>query len=1012
LELKDLKKYKKNYLILEDFKFNEFERIELLIFLIRYLDISSSVEDYYLILGGRGLITRHYFNNVDYLIQNARILLKTLNQMKVFNDELAKYEKADIEKLYVRDKNKFVKSEGLSRKIEIREELYLKLLSLEIKYTIKPNNYAFQDYKKYAVIIGDKECEINLDDKINPIKLNECSSKSKKKIKIKIEDLVKEAKEIDKILSKKQPYREKIIKNSLFKRLNKVKFEKSEIIEFDNITNIIGQVGSGKTTFSDAIIRNLIKEKKRIMIIEPTVKKVLKRSDELEKIGIKSVPIIGNSSWYEHIEKSSDVLDFLDDYDSKILTSGCILGGHINEYDLVVEYGKEPCEKIYGYYEKGENKGKLNKNTKYKCPWYYACPRTKIQRKIINSDVIVTTTAGLINTSIGISGITIFEHTLNNIDLVIVDEAESELQKADTMFAPIISYDEYIRSNGSIGWEYYKKTSNERTDKSKKDTRNFIAFHSASDIVFIKIHQILKNNKQGVAKSNLKAPFTGNILIKTCKEKKLLNENAVKLLSNMVGKKIKRIYEDFMASIIEIGNRNDLFEYLDEYDFQIEKDLTDNQVNIIIFIISVLYFENLYRKISNLVQGNEELPMSTKQIVSQRFEFQQRYIPVSPKGNIFALQYKESEINGEADLYIVKQFAMGRAMYLRFPWLKLDYDGNPLGPNVLLLSGSSFAPLSLANHIDEQVNYIIEAEDYKRDYISRSCFEYIDTGFAVSGAGKKRDENLRKVIAECKELIIDKLEENKNLLMIVNSYDDVKVVNSKLKSILENTHYKDEISYLVSDSEEESEGKIKQSNVSKFSDKNSRILIAPAILIERGHNIVDRKGNSAFDALMFLTRPMSNPKDYKSHVAKVNGLIMTEYSNSNYLIDTEVYKDMRKKANSKYYNLESDVESIDNLPLELQDDIVVTQFVMMLQIFGRLCRIGDEKDLKSSSPEVYFLDAAFKSKSEDRFDLLNRLVDYLDNLMSSESIKGEIAKTLYESFYIALKRGKNIYGKR
>lgn len=1012
MELKNLKKYTKNYLILEEFKFNQFERIELLIFLVNYLDITSAIEEYYLILGGRGLITRHNFNNGDYLIQNARILLKTLNQMKVFNDELVKYEKSDIEKLYIRDGNKFVKSEGLSNKIEIREELYLKLLSLDIKYKIKPNDYAFQNYKKYAVIIGDKECEINLEGKINPIKLDKCNSKSKNKMKIKIDELVKEAKEIDKILSKKQLYREKIIKNSTFKRLNKVKFEKSDIIEINNLTDIVGQVGAGKTTFADALIRFLIKEKKRILIIEPTVKKVLKRSNELEKVGIKSVPVIGSSLWYEHIEKSSDGLDFLDDYDSKILTSGCILGGHINEYDLVVEYGKEPCEKIYGYYEKGESKGKLNKNKKYKCPYYYICPRTETQRKIINSDVIVTTTAGLINTSIGISGVTIFEHTLNNIDLVIVDEAESELQKADTIFAPIISYDEYIRNNGSVGWEYYKKTSKDRTDKSNKDTRNFISFHSLSDIVFSKIHQILRNNKQGIAKSNLKAPFTGKKLIRICLEKNLLNEDMLKFLNNMVGKKIKRIYEDFMGSIIEIGNRNNLLECLDEYDFQIEKDLTDNQVNIIIFITSVLYFENLYRKISNLVQGNEELPMSTKQIVSQRFEFQQRYIPVSPKGNIFALQYKESEINGDADLYIVKQFAMGRAMYLRFPWLKLDCEGNPLGPNVLLLSGSSFAPLSLANHIDEKVNYIIEAEDYKRDYISRSYFEYIDTGFAVSGANKKRDENLRKVIEECKELIIDKLEENKNILVIVNSYDDAKVVNSKLKNILENTDYKDEISYLVSDSEEESEGKLKQSNVSKFLGKNSRILIAPAILIERGHNIVDKKGNSAFDVLMFLTRPMSNPKDYKSHVAKVNGYIMTEYSNTDYLIDTEVYKDMRKKANFKYYYLESDVDSIDKLPLELQDDIVVTQFVMMLQVFGRLCRIGDEKDLKSSPPEVYFLDAAFKSKNEDGFDLLNRLVDYLDKLMSSESIKGEIAKTLYEPFYIALKRGKNIYGKR
>lgn len=69
---------------------------------------------------------------------------------------------------------------------------------------------------------------------------------------------------------------------------------------------------------------------------------------------------------------------------------------------------------------------------------------------------------------------------------------------------------------------------------------------------------------------------------------------------------------------------------------------------------------------------------------------------------------------------------------------------------------------------------------------------------------------------------------------------------------------------------------IKYSDICDFDKTNYKIFIAPAILIERGHNIVDIYGNSSFDVLMYLTRPMSNPRDYTNHICKVNGYIMSQ----------------------------------------------------------------------------------------------------------------------------------------
>lgn len=1012
MKLDDLKYYDKEFLCLENIKLDNNEKIELLIYLVNISDLEIDIDNYYLLLGGRGLITLHNFNRLDYLIQNARILLKTLNQKKVYLDALKDYENnqnGEFENLYYRSGNRFIKREDISKRTYKREELYNKLLSLQIKFELKKDNYALQDNKRYGIIIDDKVIEIKDCIETSPKKLIIENRKKTPKINIKVDDLIEEAAKLDKVLSPEKSYREKIIRENRIKKLKDNKYKDINEITINKLTNIVGQVGAGKTTFVDALLKRLSRENKKVILIQPTVNKVLEKNEELNNVSINSVAVIGETLWSEHIEKARDGREFLKDSDSKILLPGCILGGMINEYDKTIEYGKEPCKNIYKYYERGINKNTLDRRKSYNCPYYYKCPRTQRQKEIIDADVIVTTTPALINMSIGISGITLFQYALENIDLIIVDEAESELIKADTCFSPIVSYDDYIINNGHISSDYYMRDFSKRTDKSEENKRKFLFLFAASERAFTKIHLLLREEKQGIAKSELKKPFTGNMLINTCRVRELLPQVICNDLSRISDVRSKKRYKIILDYVSDIKNERDLIESFDEYEWGTDEKLNKIQINIIIFILNVLAFEDAYRKISNLVEGNYDLPTSTKEIVSQRFEFQQRYVPLSPMGNIFALQYKQYESTGNADLYIVKQFAMGRSMYLRFPWLKIDEEGNQLGPNVLLLSGSSFAPNSFANHINEPVNYIIESEQYKRDFISDSKFEFIDVGINVSGSGDERYENLRRLVNECKELILDKLDDDNNILMIVNSYKDAESVKNQLKIILKDTCYKNEISYLVSDSEEEDSEKIRQSNVSDFNKKKSRILVAPAILIERGHNIVDSKGNSVFDILMFMTRPMNNPNDFKSHVPKVNGYIASKYMDLNYKFDTNIFSNMRKDANSLYYDLDNSLYGLSNLKPKLKNDIVSTLFVMMLQIFGRLCRIGDENDIKAKSPEVYFLDSSFKATKTNKFDFLNELVDYLDKIINESGKNGEVARTLYEPFYNALKRGKNIY---
>lgn len=995
----------KNSILLNDLKITSNEKIEILIFLANYIGVIGEIEDYYLLLGGREIITNSSFDNRNYMILNARKILKTLNQRKVYLDALEEYdEDNENENIYERKNEKYVLKEGLSDDLKNKEKLYHKLLNLEINYKEKDVNYAFIDNKRYGILIDDMPIEIKLLNKPEPEKIIISKKSKKSKVeKININDIIKEGEKLDEILSSEdEAYRSKLLKNNTFKINKNGVLKKTKTINLEEITNIVGQVGAGKSTFVDALVSNLSSKGKKILIIVQTVNKILEKCEEQEKLGKKVMPIIGESMWKEHIEKAIDRRDYLNKYESKILTPGCPLGGLIKESDIEIKYGQEPCNKIYRFYKKGME---LDKSRRYTCPYYYKCPKTKMYKELFESNVIITTSHGLSYMNVGASRMTLFQYALDYVDLIIVDEAESELNKLDQIFAPIVSFDDYVIKNGNILGEHYAKNIEYRV--SEKENGKFIEYYIESNKAFERIYDLVKNNRQGFNISSLKSPFSAKSLIKISEDKNLLPKQIIDFLNKFIGNNSDNWMLSSMFSIEKFTDLNKFFKSQKIIDSELSKE----EYSIIIFIISVLYFEHNYRQLSNLVYGNDKLPISTKSVLSRRFQYHQRYLPVDPRGNIFKLQYKDN--NYKTDLCIVKLFGLGRSMYLKFPYLKVDSKGKPQGPKVLLLSGSSFAPGSFSDHINENVDYVIEGEKYKTDFISKSHFEFYDSEVNVSGSREnKRNDNIKKLIENCKQLIFDKLEEDKKILMIVNSYRDAEAVYRNLIYILNDSEFKKDVAYVECDySTENINNTIKYSHINDFGNTNYKILISPAIIIERGHNILDYNGNSAFDVLMFLTRPMSNPIDYSNHVCKVNGYIMSKYSSVSESIDLNLFSQMRKDAYEMYQDLQHKYYKLSDLPKLYQKDIMVTLFIMILQIFGRLCRIGREENIKSQPPEVYFLDSAFKSTSENGFDFLNSLVEYLDDLLNIDD-NMEIARTLYLPFYTALKEGKNIYGKK
>lgn len=164
------------------------------------------------------------------------------------------------------------------------------------------------------------------------------------------------------------------------------------------------------------------------------------------------------------------------------------------------------------------------------------------------------------------------------------------------------------------------------------------------------------------------------------------------------------------------------------------------------------------------------------------------------------------------------------------PYLKTDAKGNPAGPHVILLSGSSWAEGSYEYHVNRPVNYILEADAEKRAFLERTRF--FESGFLerVSGSGdEKRIEQLRIVTQKSVDLIIQEYKRKAGkILLVVNSYDQAQEAQKTLETALRKANCSAHVCSMVPDAinDRNSENTVRRGEVSRFAQMDAEILIA------------------------------------------------------------------------------------------------------------------------------------------------------------------------------------------
>jgi hypothetical protein len=417
-------------------------------------------------------------------------------------------------------------------------------------------------------------------------------------------------------------------------------------------------------------------------------------------------------------------------------------------------------------------------------------------------------------------------------------------------------------------------------------------------------------------------------------------------------------------------------------------------------ILRLIYFDHFIRGLSDAYEASHETSYGQTELfgfLQTRFRQQQYFLPSALCGNLFGLKKTDEE-----DIILFRQFAFGRSLMKDLPYLRTDQHGNPAGPHVILLSGSSWAEGSYEYHINRPVNYILEADGEKRTFLEKTRF--FESGFLerISGAGDdQRLVQLRAVTQKTVDLIISEHERKAGkILLVVNSYAQALEVQQTLETALRKANCSARTCRMIADAMNTPSGEdaVRRGEVSRFAQMNADILIAPAMAIERGHNIVDEYGHSALSAVFFMVRPMAVPGDIQQKGSKLNGLVEShcrrEAQESLFAYNARI-----RQFASQQWNKMSKTKAfgLAELSEDERKDVVATLFVLILQIFGRLARVTD---VNRPAPHVYLIDGAFRCRPEKAgdFDCLSELGQYLEKLMTQKE-SAEIAKTLYEPFY-------------
>lgn len=799
-----------------------------------------------------------------------------------------------------------------------------------------------------------------------------------------------------------------ILKTNILKQIKGTSVQECTALDIHEVVNIVGMVGSGKSTLIKVLSFWCHTHRYRIAVVVDTVAEVMNLQKYLSALGVTCSPLVGRSERLKYINQVAQPDEMCLPIEfAQYLTPSCLIDGVDDQHSTAVAFGREPCYL-------------LKKNGKHHlCPYFDYCPGTKMLRECYDASVVLTTVAGFAAARVGQSRETFLEVAMREFDLVVFDECDRVQKTLDHLFMPETRFNDFIGECAEDCSAYMRLSSKHREENPAAQRYDEMQRKSVTVLscVVKSIHRDLGSWRR----ITYGDPFSALTLLSDLYEDDTpykIPKNVFEELYRLIDLRDEEMIRQTMLwSVLESscqsvdeGQFDRMYQlWLNELEHGFphpEKDrarrIQDARIKL---ILRLIYFDHFIRDLSDAYEACHETSYGQNELfgfLQTRFRQQQYFLPSALCGNLFGLKKTDDE-----DIVLFRQFAFGRSLMKDLPYLCTDERGNPAGPHAVLLSGSSWAEGSYEYHVNRPVNYILEADGEKRAFLGKTRF--FESGFPerISGvADDQRMEQLRIVTQKSTELILREYRRSAGkILLVVNSYAQAREVQNILETALKKVNCPARVCRMIPDavSDQNTVGTVRRGEVNRFATMEDDILIAPAMAIERGHNIVDEYGHSALCAAFFMVRPMSVPDDVQQKGSKLNGFVEAHCKRGK---DESLFAynmRIRQFAAACWARMSrSRSFGLAELDKEAQQDIVATLFVLILQIFGRLARVTD---ISKPEPHVYFVDGAFRSREgkTNDFDCLAALGKYLEMLMTKKE-SSEIANTLYAPFYTAYRK--------
>lgn len=674
------------------------------------------------------------------------------------------------------------------------------------------------------------------------------------------------------------------------------------------------------------------------------------------------------------------------------------------------------------------------------CPLWNRCPRHRASRDLVDAQVWVATPAGLVHSSVPLhqhqEQIRYLELACRLSDLVIVDEADRVQMQLDTAFAPAST----LVGRAPNSWfdevavhKFQQMARDGRLQLSARDVDDWTnavnTVSAATDRLFA---LLVKDDKlrRWISVDYFSAFTLHNLLLDSWFPGRKEGESPIAAARTLDGA-LGRFRDDPLHEQLSEGSHDEV------------TPLVNTFVHLTLELLhapqGARTRERLRDTLTGIV-GDESTVLADADLQARRFEFTlllaalhsrldfmttlwprveaalslestsnvlsrrppkdyEAVIPESPMGNVLGFQFRHDDRDRDGDRSGELRFfhcnGVGRELLMRLGDLSA-VDGRP-GPNVLLMSATSWAGTSSRYHVHAEVGAILRPHDEEVEAVLGSEFrkEFLywpgndrPRPLRLSGCdAEERPQALLHMLdqlavpdrslPDAESMLDTELKEiddpdRRRILLLVGSYDEARRAAEYLNQIPE---WNGRVTRLVSDDADSDTSWVRlpenaaartlpRGDVKAFPSVGGDVLVAPLLAVERGHNIVLRGGKAAIGTVYFLARPHPRPDDISLAIQSINDWAVRQlrdadgsFRQSALAAGTpdQAAVAFRSRARHRWNRFLTRRLAWSSLREEEKEAFTWDQLVVMWQVIGRLVRGG-------VPARVVFVDAAFSPR--------------------------------------------------